>query len=162
MDFQLDGKRAVVTGSSAGIGEAIARRLAAEGTAVTVHGRRADAVDAVVEAIRSAGGQASGVPADLADPQGCARFVSGVMASGGADILVNNAGAFVNRGWDDVTPQDWPAIEAGILAGILDNPTGRLGRPEEVADLVAFVTSPLAGYINGANLRIDGGSTAVV
>jgi 3-oxoacyl-[acyl-carrier protein] reductase len=62
------------------------------------------------------------------------------------------------RGWGE----DWPAIEAGVLAEILDNPTGRLGRPEEVADLVAFVASPLAGYINGANLRIDGGSTAVV
>jgi 3-oxoacyl-[acyl-carrier protein] reductase len=62
------------------------------------------------------------------------------------------------RGWGE----DWPTIEAGILAEILDNPTGRLGRPEEVADLVAFVASPLAGYINGANLRIDGGSTAVV
>jgi 3-oxoacyl-[acyl-carrier protein] reductase len=62
------------------------------------------------------------------------------------------------RGWG----QDWPAIEARVLAEILDNPTGRLGRPEEVADLVAFVASPLAGYINGANLRIDGGSTGVV
>jgi len=61
MDLQLDGKRAVVTGSSAGIGEAIARRLAAEGAAVTVHGRRADAVGAVVEAIRSLGGRASSV-----------------------------------------------------------------------------------------------------
>ena len=49
-----------------------------------------------------------------------------------------------------------------MLTEVLDNPTGRLGRPEEVADLVAFVASPLAGYINGANLRIDGGSTAVV
>jgi NAD(P)-dependent dehydrogenase (short-subunit alcohol dehydrogenase family) len=37
--------------------------------------------------------------------------------------------------------QDWPAIEAGVLADILDNPTGRLGRPAEVADLVAFVAS---------------------
>ncbi len=92
MDLRLDGRRAVVTGSSAGIGEAIARRLAAEGAAVTVHGRRAHAVGAVVEAIRSLGGWASGV----------------------------------------------------------------------VADLVAFVASPLAGYVNGANLRIDGGSTAVV
>jgi NAD(P)-dependent dehydrogenase (short-subunit alcohol dehydrogenase family) len=45
---------------------------------------------------------------------------------------------------------------------VLDNPTGRLGRPEEAADLVAFAASPLAGYINGASLRIDGGSTAVV
>ncbi len=62
------------------------------------------------------------------------------------------------RGWGE----DWPTIEAGVLAEILDNPTGRLGRPEEVADLVAFVASPLADYINGANLRIDGGSTAVV
>ena len=265
MDLQLNGRRAVVTGSSAGIGEAIARRLAAEGALVTVHGRRADAVDAVVDAIRSAGGQADGVLASLADPGECARFVFRVLADGGADILVNNAGAFVNRGWDDATPedwldlyainvaaavrciqgflpamhsagwgrivqigtgeavnpfptmpdyaatkaallnltvslakhldrtgitvntvspgiivtpgvedfyrleavrrgwgQDWSAIEARVLADILDNPTGRLGRPEEVADLVAFVASPLAGYVNGANLRIDGGSTAVV
>ena len=62
------------------------------------------------------------------------------------------------RGWGE----DWAAIEAGVLAEILDNPVGRLGRPSEVADLVAFVASPLAGYINGANLRIDGGSTAVI
>ena len=265
MDLQLKGRRAVVTGSSAGIGEAIARRLAAEGAAVVVHGRRADAVAAVVEAIGSTGGQASGTLANLADPGDCARFISAVLADGGADILVNNAGVFVNRGWDDATPedwlelyainvaaavrcingflpamraagwgrivqigtgeainpfptmpdyaatkaallnltvslakhldrtgitvntispglvvtpgvekfyrleatrrgwgQDWPGIEAAVLADILDNPTGRLGRPEEVADLVAFVSSPLAGYINGANLRIDGGSTAVL
>ena len=45
------------------------------------------------------------------------------------------------RGWG----QDWVAIEAGVLAEILDNPVGRLGRPSEVADLVAFVASPLAG-----------------
>jgi 3-oxoacyl-[acyl-carrier protein] reductase len=64
----------------------------------------------------------------------------------------------VRRGWG----QDWQAIQAGVLAEILDNPTGRLGTPREVADLVAFVASPLAGYINAANLRIDGGSTAVV
>jgi 3-oxoacyl-[acyl-carrier protein] reductase len=62
------------------------------------------------------------------------------------------------RRWGD----DWPAIEQHVLAEILDNPVGRLGRPEEVADLVAFVASPLSGYINGANLRIDGGSTAVI
>lgn len=57
---------------------------------------------------------------------------------------------------------DWASIEAAVLAEVLDNPAGRLGRPEEVAALVAFVASPLAGYIKGANLRIDGGSTAVV
>jgi 3-oxoacyl-[acyl-carrier protein] reductase len=112
VDLQLKGRRAVVTGSSAGIGEAIARRLAAEGAAVIVHGRRADAVDAVVEGIRSSGGQADGMRADLADPGECARLVSGVPADGGADILVNNAGAFVNRGWDDATPEDWIELYA--------------------------------------------------
>lgn len=59
------------------------------------------------------------------------------------------------RSWGE----DWPAIGAGVRAEVLDNPTGR---PEEVADLVAFVASPLADYINRANLRIGGGSTAVV
>src|SRR5215468_2063714 len=112
VDLQLKGRRAVVTGSSAGIGEAIARRLAAEGAAVVVHGRRADAVAAVVEAIGSTGGQASGTLANLADPGDCARFISAVLADGGADILVNNAGVFVNRGWDDATPEDWLELYA--------------------------------------------------
>lgn len=62
------------------------------------------------------------------------------------------------RSWGE----DWPAIGAGVVAEVLDNPTGRPGRPEEVADLVAFIASPLADYIYGANLRMDGGSTAVV
>jgi len=265
VDLKLTGRRAVVTGSSAGIGEAIARRLAAEGAAVVVHGRGGEAAQTVVEGIRSGGGKAEGVVANLADPADSARFVSAVLAGGEVDILVNNAGAFVNRGWDETPPegwldlyainvagavrciqgflppmraarwgrivqigtgeainpfptmpdyaatkaallnltvslskhlnrtgitvntvspgivvtpgverfyrleatrrdwgQDWLAIESRVLAEVLDNPTGRLGRPEEVADLVAFVVSPLAGYINGANLRIDGGSTAVV
>ena len=70
----------------------------------------------------------------------------------------SSTGKASRRGWGE----DWAAIEAGVLAEILDNPVGRLGRPSEVADLVAFVASPLAGYVNGANLRIDGGSTAVV
>ncbi len=42
---------------------------------------------------------------------------------------------------------------------MLPNPTGKLGTVEEVADLIAFLCSPLAGYINAANIRIDGGST---
>jgi 3-oxoacyl-[acyl-carrier protein] reductase len=62
------------------------------------------------------------------------------------------------RGWGD----DWATIEAGVLREVLDNPTGRLGRPEDVADLVAYLASPLAGYVNGANLRVDGGSTPSV
>jgi 3-oxoacyl-[acyl-carrier protein] reductase len=57
---------------------------------------------------------------------------------------------------------DWEAIEQHILTEVLSNSTGRLGTVEEVADLVAFVASPLTGYINAANIRIDGGSTRSV
>jgi 3-oxoacyl-[acyl-carrier protein] reductase len=62
------------------------------------------------------------------------------------------------RGWGT----QWPDIEAGVLAEVLGNDIGRLGQPEEVASLVAFVASPLAGYICGANLRVDGGATPTV
>ena len=265
MDLQLAGHRAVVTGASSGLGEAIARRLGAEGATVVVHGRRAEAVHAVVEAIRADGGAATPALGNLTDSKECAQFVSAAQADGSVDILVNNAGAYVNRGWDDARPEDWlelyainvaavvrcvqafvpamrargwgriiqigtgeainpfptmpdyaatkaallnltvslskyltrtgitvntvspgivvtpgveqfyrrealrrgwgqewAAIESGVLADVLDNTVGRLGQPSEVADFVAFVASPLAGYVNGANLRIDGGSTAVV
>jgi 3-oxoacyl-[acyl-carrier protein] reductase len=57
---------------------------------------------------------------------------------------------------------DWEVIEQHILTEVLSNSTGRLGTVEEVADLVAFVASPLTGYINAANIRIDGGSTRSV
>jgi 3-oxoacyl-[acyl-carrier protein] reductase len=112
VDLQLKGHRAMVTGSSAGIGEAIARRLVAEGATVIVHGRRARAVSAVAAAISADGGQAEGLTADLADPGECARLVSRALAGGDVDILVNNAGAFANRGWDDAAPEDWLADHA--------------------------------------------------
>ena len=53
-------------------------------------------------------------------------------------------------------------IEARIVKDILPNSVGRVGRIEDIANLVAFVASPLAGFINGANLRVDGGSVQSV
>ncbi|MEM7411127.1 MAG: SDR family oxidoreductase [Myxococcota bacterium] len=61
------------------------------------------------------------------------------------------------RGWGD----DWDAIEARAVAEFLPNPSARAGRVEEVGALVAFLAGSQAGYINGANLRIDGGSADV-
>jgi 3-oxoacyl-[acyl-carrier protein] reductase len=62
-------------------------------------------------------------------------------------------------GW---ATESWDEIEKHVIREVLYNPVGRLGRVEEVANFVAYLASPLADYINGANLRIDGGSTAVI
>jgi len=62
------------------------------------------------------------------------------------------------KGWG----ADWADIEKGIMTDFMSNPTGRVGLVEEVGNLVAFIASDKAGYINGANLRIDGGALDVV
>jgi 3-oxoacyl-[acyl-carrier protein] reductase len=262
MDLQLKGKRALVTGSSGGIGEAIAKTLAREGVSVVVHGRNQRRATRVAAAIEADGGTAYVTLGDLSLDDAAHNVAEAALSAwGGIDILVNNAGvggrqrswfeipltqwaqmvnsdvlsmvrlvqhlaphmrergwgriiqiasaaalqplgddpdysaakaAMVNlsvslskaladsgvtantispggirtagfewvwrqiakrRGWGD----DWRAIERRIVAEVLPNPTGRLGSVEEVASLVAFVASPLGGYLNGANLRIDGG-----
>jgi 3-oxoacyl-[acyl-carrier protein] reductase len=67
-------------------------------------------------------------------------------------------GVAQQRGWGD----DWEAIEQHALHEILDNPVGRFGRVEEVADVVAFLASERAAFVNGANVRIDGGGAGSV
>lgn len=266
MDLELTGKRALVTGSSAGIGEAIAKALAREGTEVIVHGRRAEGVTRVVGEIQAEGGTAHLALADLSDDVGTSLLAAEAKRlTGGVDILVNNAGTYANHTWAQATPdqwrllyqanvvsaaalclalvpsmrgrgwgrviqlasgeatnpyatmpdyaatkaalvnltvslakdldrsgvtantispgivvtpgveaffrgaapergwgESWVEIEAAILHDVLDNPSGRLGRPDDVAYVAAFLASPRASYINGANYRVDGGSTAVI
>lgn len=272
MDLQLSGKRALVTGSSSGIGRAIAQVLAEEGVAIAVHGRNAERTSETVEAIRAAGGSAQAVLGDLARQDGADAVIAGVHESlGGIDILVNNIGgneaaggglngwfndtpevwagamqqnliapvrmihAFVpamrERGWGRVinissgggsqpTPQaaaycaakaavnnltvslsvdlarsgvtvntvspgctrtkmfegtlksigdakGWPedldARERAFMdLGLFACSSERYGRPGEVGTLIAFLASPLSGFVNGANYRIDGGQVQSV
>jgi NAD(P)-dependent dehydrogenase (short-subunit alcohol dehydrogenase family) len=63
------------------------------------------------------------------------------------------------RGGSDV---DWANIEPEVTADYAPNPVGRLGRPEDIADAIAFLASPRAGYINGANIPVDGGITGTI
>jgi len=267
MDLQLSGKRAVVTGSSSGIGEAIAKSLAAEGVAVVVHGRRQGEAKRVAGEITASGGKAVVALGDLATDAGADAVAKAVNeAFGGADILVNNAGGFPQKPWLESTaaewndlydqnvgsmvrlitrlvpgmkkrgwgrvialasgvavmpfpgmanysatnaanlnlavslakdlagtgvtsnavspgmivtpgveemlkamapqyglpPDDFAALEQFAVKNMVPNPSARLGRVEDIAAAVTFLVSPLAGYINGANLRVDGGTVPTI
>jgi len=262
MDMGLDGKRALVTGSSAGLGAAIARFLAVEGAEVVVHGRDRRRTQAVVDEIRAAGGTAIVAMGDLATAAGAAAVAD---AAGEVDVLVNNAGQYDGVGWSDLTDDDWaqtyqtnvisgvrminhlvpgmrrrgwgrvitiggglaiqPAatqphynatlaarhnlvvslarhlagtgvtanvvapgailtdsarelalaaasengwgpgwteIEAAASASWFPNDVGRFGRPDEVAAAVTFLASRHADYVNGADIRVDGGTVRSV
>ena len=120
MDLQLTGKRALVTGSSTGLGEAIATFLAAEGASVIVHGRNEGRAEAVASTIRDAGGAAAVVLGDLTQDGGPARVCEEALAGGPVDILVNNAGEYSHRSWSDATKDDWlGAYLVNVVAGVL-------------------------------------------
>jgi NAD(P)-dependent dehydrogenase (short-subunit alcohol dehydrogenase family) len=111
MDMNLRGKRALVTGSSAGIGAGIARMLAGEGVEVIVHGRSQVRTEKVAEEIRATGGHAIAVIGDLEkDDDAAAVAQTAIDTLGGIDILVNNAGGRhegAANEWFDITIQDW-------------------------------------------------------
>jgi NAD(P)-dependent dehydrogenase (short-subunit alcohol dehydrogenase family) len=269
LDLKLAGKRAVVTGSSVGLGEAIARGLAAEGVTVAVHGRRPDAARRVAADIDAAGGKSAVVLGDLTIDSDVDAIVTDIeRLLGGVDILVNNAGgSFPKRVLEETPETDWtgtfdrnvlaavrmtrrllpgmraanwgriiniasvashmpPAtgpdysackvamrsmtvslakevagigvtvnsispgtiftpklesafraiasakgmppemswdeIEQAILPDIVQVPTGRVGHGDDIANAVAFLCSPLASYITGVDLRIDGGAVPTI
>lgn len=267
MDLLLKGKRALITGSSRGIGKGIAHALAKEGVTVVVHGRTKTDAQAVAEEIKEKGGKAFIAIGDLNTDESAKEVVNAALTLlGGIDILVNNAGMYYARGWDNTTPDQWAQIyntnvismvrmtqllvpkmkeanwgriiligsafgqypgqivadysatkgatvtlgvslakelshtgitvntispgpivtdnfdklvldlaellEFGttdineirqiLLQGAMQNPTGRLGTVDDVANLVSFISSPLADFINGSNLRVDGGYVPTV
>ncbi|MGE0388225.1 MAG: SDR family NAD(P)-dependent oxidoreductase [Gammaproteobacteria bacterium] len=107
MDLGLRGKRALVTGSSSGIGMAMAMALAREGAAVVVHGRDEARANAVARGI-SEYGRAAVALGDLASDAGAESVAAAAhTAFGGIDILVNNAGSYGWWTWENTTPQSW-------------------------------------------------------
>jgi 3-oxoacyl-[acyl-carrier protein] reductase len=263
MDLGLEGRRALVTASSGGIGATVARMLADEGCAVLVHGRDPGRTGEVARELRAGGGTVEVVLGDLTDDEAAGKVADQARAWG-VDVLVNNAGPFAEhdwetaepeawldavngnvlsavrmiralvppmreRGWGRVInvgsraattplpnmveysaakaavvnmttslarhlagsgitantvspgvivtdgmrrmfeegaaargwPQQWSELEPRVVAEYAPNPAGRLGTGEDIAAAVAFLASPLAGYINGIDLRVDGGITAV-
>src|SRR5712671_3946556 len=105
---KLNGKTAIVTGGSRGIGRAIALRLAQDGANVVVCARGAEALEEVVLTIAKTGGTASSMVADLRDPVEPARVASfAIEMYGGIDIIVNNAGATRRGEFVELSDDDW-------------------------------------------------------
>ena len=118
MDLNLKGRRAVVTGSTGGIGYAIARELALMSATVAVNGRTPDRVASAVAGLKAdvGGGVFITAPGDLATVEGTDAVVH---AAPEADILVNNAGIFEPKAFFDITDADWlKFFEVNVLAGI--------------------------------------------
>jgi NAD(P)-dependent dehydrogenase (short-subunit alcohol dehydrogenase family) len=117
MDLQLDGKLALVSGSTAGIGYAIARTLAEEGARVIVNGRTQAAVDEAVERIASdTGSVAIGEAGDLGRAEVAQELVR---RHPGIEILVNNLGIFEPKVFEDIPDEDWRRFfDANVLSGV--------------------------------------------
>jgi NAD(P)-dependent dehydrogenase (short-subunit alcohol dehydrogenase family) len=118
MDLQLKGKKALVTGSTAGIGFAAARLFAAEGAFVIVNGRGQERVDAAVAKIQKLhpAANVSGVAGDVSNAAGCAKVIQSATE---VDVLVNNMGIFEPKPFEKIPDEDWfHFFEANVMSGV--------------------------------------------
>ncbi len=118
MELGLKGKLAVVSGSTAGIGFAIARTLASEGARIVINGRTEKRVAAAAESIRTdfRAAEVQGVVADLGTAKGVEDFIAQAPA---ADILVNNLGIFELKPFLEISDADWLRFyEVNVLSGV--------------------------------------------
>ncbi len=152
--FSLDGKKALVTGASGGIGGAIARAFHAAGAEVAVSGTRMDALESLASDL---GGGAHVVVADLSTPEGAGQATTGAAeALGGIDILVNNAGLTRDGLTMRMSDEDWQAVidvnltAAFRLARAVVRPMmkARWGRIISITSVVVAMGNP--GQVNYA------------
>lgn len=118
MNLYLTGKTALITGSTAGIGFAIAESLAAEGAKVILNGRTSERVEAAAQRIKTANSDArvSVVAADLSTAEGAEALISSVPE---VDILVNNVGIFEPKPFGQITDEDWLKFyDANVMSGV--------------------------------------------
>lgn len=118
MKIDLSGKRALVSGSTAGIGLAIAKGLAAAGADVVVNGRKQATVDQAIAAVKAVaqGGAITGVAADVSTPEGCDQLIKAVPS---VDILINNTGIFEPKPFVEIPDADWTRFfETNVMSGV--------------------------------------------
>jgi NAD(P)-dependent dehydrogenase (short-subunit alcohol dehydrogenase family) len=118
MDLQLQGRTAFISGSTQGIGYAIASALAAEGMRVIVNGREEARVEAAVDRLRRdhPGATVSGIAADFGDPGAVTRLLGSLDA---VDVLVNNVGLFGLAAFESIADEDWSRyFEVNVMSGV--------------------------------------------
>jgi NAD(P)-dependent dehydrogenase (short-subunit alcohol dehydrogenase family) len=154
--FRLDGKVAVITGASSGLGAAFAHDLAEAGADVVLGARRIDRLEETAQAVRDLGRRVLAIATDVAKPEDCARLVAaGLEAFGKVDILVNNAGVASSYPATRETPEQFRDVVDVNLNGSywMAQACGRVMQPGSsivnVGSVLGYRTAelPQAAYI---------------
>jgi len=162
MDLGLRGKIAVVSGSTAGIGLAIAGALAAEGAKVVVNGRTKLRVDAALISLQQSvpGADLRGVPADLGTAAGVDAFLRQVPS---ADVLVNNLGIFEPKPFLEIPDADWMRFfEVNVLSGVRLARAYLPGMLQKQWGRIIFISSESAQHIPAEMIHYGMTKTAQV
>ncbi|MEB3356051.1 MAG: SDR family oxidoreductase [Synechococcales bacterium] len=147
MDLQLAGKTALVSGSTAGIGYAIAARLAQEGAVVIINGRTQDRVDEALSQLQSEGTSTKlmGVAADLSTADGVAQLVE---EHPQVDILVNNLGIFEPKPFEQISDDDWNKMfQVNVMSGVRLSRAYLSGMRDRNWGRIIFISSESALHI---------------
>ncbi len=115
--FRLDRKHVLVTGASSGLGAHFARLLVDAGARVSLAARRTDKLQALVEQLRQAGGEARAVALDVTDPSSVGSCFDAVVDWGAPDVVINNAGVTVTKGVLQQSPEDYDLVLDTNLKG---------------------------------------------
>jgi len=166
-----------VTGAGSGIGRAVATALVAAGAVAALLDRNRAACEEAASELRAQGGRVLAIDCDTSDAASVGAAAEQVRRTYGAcDVLVNNAGLLRAGALESLSLAEWNQVLSVNLTGYLlcaqapgvaerraqVVPSRRVGTPQDIADVVLYLASDRAAYVNGADVAVDGGFAAVL